>query len=176
MIDPRANGPKIKPPAPLPYVSRKALKRVKDWVYPSKVCNVCQEEAVVLCNNREVYNGKQYGKWPYVYRCVACNAYVGLHPDTDLPLGTLADASTREARNASKQLFHKVTELYFGGKREAAYPWFANQLKMATNVCHFGMFDEVDALRAGEVCYTALMEGEIKPLFSVTGEVRRYAI
>lgn len=177
MPDPRHVSPtKIKPPKPLPYVSRKALKRVKDWLPRPTVCNCCGEESVVLSNNRDVYNGKSFGEWPYVYRCVACNAYVGLHPDTDLPLGTLADTMTRDARKAAKQLYFKVNELFFGGDRTATYGWLAKQMGMVQSRCHFAMFTEFEACGAAETCYTAIMDGEIVPPFSLTGEVRRYAI
>lgn len=176
MPDPRHFSPtKIKPPKPLPHVSRKALKRVKDWLQPPTICNCCGESAIVLCNNREIYNGQSYGNWPYAYRCIACKAYVGLHPDTDLPLGTLADSGTREARRVGKDLFHKITELFFGNDRSQAYGWLAVTMAIKPAVCHFSMFDESEACRAAEVCYTALMDGEIKPPFSLTGEVRRYA-
>ncbi len=49
-----------------------------------KHCNKCNED------------------WPWVYICEGCGSYVGMHPFTDIPLGTLADAATREARKECK--------------------------------------------------------------------------
>ncbi|MFG8677889.1 zinc-finger-containing protein [Pseudomonas aeruginosa] len=88
MIDPRANSPeKLVPPAPLPHVSRGALKRIK---HPQPIPTGCPHcgGLVRLVSNRVIY-GREYGDWPYAYACTGtgCGAYVGLHPDTDVPLG-----------------------------------------------------------------------------------------
>src|SRR5690606_31465936 len=96
-VDPRAYSEgKLVPPAPLPYISRQALHRVKDWMPPPSCCPYCGGP-VRLVKNCEIYRGRAYGAWPYAYWCQPCDAFVGLHPETDLPLGTLADRELREA-------------------------------------------------------------------------------
>ena len=101
-IDDRAHLPfSIEAPAPLPHVSRRALANVRDALPIPKHCPHCGED-VALVENSVIYNGKTYGKWPYIYRCAPCDAYVGLHPHTDIPLGTLAKKPLRKARIAAK--------------------------------------------------------------------------
>ncbi|MBD1589497.1 zinc-finger-containing protein [Pseudomonas typographi] len=142
-IDPRANAPeRIAAPAPLPHVSRRALKRVKNPLPAPTDCRYCGEE-VRLVRNSEIYNGRSYGDWPFAYLCQCCRAYVGLHPDTDVPLGTVADDALRAARNRSKALFHDHMKTS-GMSRTAAYKWLADQMRIDVSLCHFGWF-EIDA-------------------------------
>lgn len=160
MCDPRAfSTAKLKAPNPLPYVSRQALRRVKDWVSPPKVCDACKSEAVFLLNNKAIY-GREYGDWPYLYHCSNCKAYVGLHPDTDLPLGTMADADTRNMRRAAKGLFLKINEKHFKRKRDKSYGWLAEKMGIDRSVCHFAMFDYDQAFQALEVCNDFMIENE----------------
>ncbi|MFM9932958.1 zinc-finger-containing protein [Achromobacter xylosoxidans] len=109
-----------------------------------------------LTNNRDVYNGHSFGDWPYVYRCTQCQAYVGLHPDTDLPLGVMADRGTIKARKDAKGVFQALVQQRFAGKRNEAYAWLARALGISPSICHFAMFNEQQAGRAGEVCRLAL--------------------
>lgn len=150
---------KLVPPAPLPYVSRRALRRVKDVMYPPKICHYCTGN-VRLTNNSEVYNGRSFGEWPYVYLCVDCGAYVGLHPDTDLPTGMLANALTREARKAAKAPFMCLVRSQFGLDRNKAYEWLANKMEIPKVECHFAMFDEDRAYEALAICLDQLFEGD----------------
>lgn len=135
----RINDPaKIKPPAPLPHVSRRALKRVRDVIAPPSECRFCSGP-VALVSNAEIY-GREYGDWPYAYLCQPCDAYVGLHPNTDLPLGTLADRPLREARKKAKDAFHTWMR-HRRLTRSAAYRALAAAMNIKESDCHFGMFD-----------------------------------
>lgn len=145
-LDPRCLvTEKLAPPHPLPFVSRRALKRVKERLAIPRFCNCCGGP-VRLVNNMEIY-GREYGDWPYAYRCEHCGAYVGLHPKTDLPLGTLADRETREARK-QKRLFIPLIRDRFNGNRDAAYQWLANGMGIEKRYCHWGIF-------TAEQCETA---------------------
>ena len=138
-IDPRClSTKKLKAPPPLPFVSRRALKRVRERLAIPTVCNCCGG-SVRLVNNMEIYNGTEYGDWPYAYRCEHCGAYVGLHPQTDLPLGTMADHATRSARK-QKKLFIHLTKSHFKGSRDAAYQWLADSMGIEKRMCHWGVF------------------------------------
>ncbi|KAG1248752.1 hypothetical protein G6F63_014192 [Rhizopus arrhizus] len=151
-VDPRSRSKtKLQAPAPLPHVSRRALARVRDRIEPPKACHCC-DGPVKLTNNSEIYNGHSFGDWPFVYRCTQCQAYVGLHPDTDLPLGIMADRATVAARKEAKVDFQRLTAARFGYDRSAAYAWLAQALGIAKSICHFAMFTEDQAQRAGEVC------------------------
>lgn len=154
MTDPRANLPdKITPPHPLPLVSRSALKRVKDYVPPPTHCPYCNG-LVSLVSNEAIY-GRQYGKWPYAYLCRPCDAQVGLHPATDLPLGTLANRELREARKRSKSAFIVLMNLR-EWDRNQAYAWLSGRMGLPKAETHFGMFDLERARMAESVCVSAL--------------------
>jgi len=157
-VDPRAKSEiKLVPQAPLPHVSRRALARVKDRLEPPTDCPHCGE-CVGLVSNAEVYH-REYGEWPYVYLCAGCGAYVGLHPDTDLPLGTLADAATRDARKAAKQPFRMIVQRRFRGDRGAAYLWLAGRMGIEPKACHFGFFDVRQCSQAATLIRQALGAG-----------------
>jgi hypothetical protein len=118
------------------------------------VCPHCQG-TVGLYNNRKVYNGREFGKWPYVYLCenVACGAHVGLHPETDIPLGTLATDAIRQARQIAKSSFNDLHE--DGGpmaSRTAAYEWLAAKMGIEVGTCHIGWFNEQQCDRVVELC------------------------
>ncbi len=155
-VDPRSRSKtKLQAPSPLPHVSRRALARVRDRIEPPQACHCCSGP-VKLTNNRDIYNGHSFGDWPYVYRCTQCQAYVGLHPDTDLPLGLMAGRATVSARKDAKGVFQRLTRERFGNDRNAAYAWLAKALGIAPSICHFGMFGQEQAERAGQVCRMAL--------------------
>lgn len=126
--------------AELPYVSRSALKRVKDKMPIPECCPNC-ESNVSLVEHTEVY-GRNYGDWPYLYKCDDdnCDSFVGLHPNTDLPLGTLANAELRSARKEAKALFMEDSKAK-GYGRSKAYRMLAERLNMPVRKCHFAWFD-----------------------------------
>lgn len=86
------------------------------------------------------------------FLCNPCNAYCGTHPD-GRPLGRLADAPLRRARNYVHNLldplYEKASEAYDGedtGKirgvaRSRAYRWLAEQMGIRVADCHVAMFN-----------------------------------
>jgi hypothetical protein len=126
--------------------SRSATARVGADALPvPTTCPNCARP-VELVGNEKIY-GKLFGEWPWVYRCTdaACDSYVGLHPFTAIPLGTLANKATRAARKAAKAAFNP---LWLGVgtapaemSRTAAYAWLSNALGIEPARCHIGMFD-----------------------------------
>lgn len=166
-LDPRCNSTRrIQAPHPLPHVSRRALRRVKDWMAPPSSCPYC-EGRVTLTTNNEVY-GRLCGDWPYVYLCRVCDAYVGLHPDTDLPLGTLADRQLREARKRAKGLWQVISRAR-NWSRDQAYQWLAQAMGISRRECHFGHFDLDRAQQALKVCEEALLAGMSRPCVTSPG-------
>jgi hypothetical protein len=131
--------------------SARALARVKNPLPAPTQCPFCSQK-VVIANNAEVY-GRAYGEWPWVYRCTGqkCGAYVGMHPFTNIPLGTLADAPTRQARTQAKAIFNPIWESGHMTRSEA-YAWLAGQLGIPVAECHVGWFDVQTCQRAAAVC------------------------
>lgn len=84
-----------------------------------------------------------YGKWQekFFWRCQGCDAYVGCHPGTKTPLGSLANANLRDARSHAHAMFDP---LWQSGKmtRSEAYAKLAEFLNIPVEACHIGYFDE----------------------------------
>lgn len=157
MIDPRAGSlDKLIPEDPLPYVSRRALKRVKNPLPVPKACPYCNGP-VTLVENSVIYKGKLFGDWPYAYDCRPCDAYIGLHPDTDVPLGTLADKALREARKKAKAHFFEWMEMSHVD-RSGSYKWLAEKMNIPVDECHFGWFTESQCEEANDHCYNAITQ------------------
>lgn len=119
--------------------SRRAVARVRNPLPVPEACPHCG----VACNivhNSEIY-GRAYGEWPWAVLCLGCRAYVGLHPFTGIPLGTLATPEIRRARSEAKDWFNP---LWQSGQmtRNEAYAWLAGALGIAdVEQCHIGWFD-----------------------------------
>lgn len=121
--------------------SRRATARVRNALPVPTVCPNCGGD-VELVSNAMIY-GREYGEWPWAYRCEddACDSYVGLHPFTGIPLGTLANAATRAARKQAKAAFNPLWEDKRMSRSEA-YAWLAKSLGIETvESCHIGWFD-----------------------------------
>jgi hypothetical protein len=149
--DPRAQAhqSKLPAPAPLPHVSSKALAKVAHRLNPPTHCDCCGAPGVKLVDNSEIYK-RQYGDWPYAYLCGKCGAYVGLHPHTDLPLGTMADKATRKARQQKRQ-FLALIESKFCGDRDAGYAWLAEKMGLDPKECHWGLFTLKQCEQAAQI-------------------------
>jgi hypothetical protein len=115
-----------------------AIKKVKHPSLPPKICIYCNSD-VEIVNNKDIY-GKSYGKWPWVYLCKNCGSFVGIHLNTNIPLGNLADTKTRKARIESKEPF---MNLYKSGRItiDDAYLQLSKKLKIPLSECHFGLFN-----------------------------------
>ena len=94
------------------------------------LCDYCKRQAE-LVGAEKIYPHRPdlAGKW--FWRCVPCGAYVGCHPGTQNPLGRLADAALRRA----KQRVHRVLDpLWKSGKmsRKDAYKQLSDRLGIAS--------------------------------------------
>jgi hypothetical protein len=135
--------------------SRSASARVKYALPVPTVCPHCKGSVRVVAH-AEIYGGKSFGEWPWAYACLpGCGAYVGMHPFTNIPLGTLATAEIRKARSACKPAFEALHQT---GRmdRNTAYLRLAQKLGIPPRDCHFGWFDAEMCKRA-ELAATVLM-------------------
>lgn len=137
--------------------SKTATARVTNPLPVPDACPYCSSSVKLVCN-RVIY-GSEYGDWPFAYRCThtACGAYVGLHPFTAIPLGTLANAATRDARKAAKEVFGQVVYKHRMDRTEA-YRWLARTMGLDVGECHFGWFDEPTCMYAYAVCRAKMEE------------------
>lgn len=137
-------------------VKQGAIRRVTNPLPAPRVCRYCGS-GVALVNNSQIY-GRSFGTWPFAYLCQnrrRCRAYVGVHPYTTIPLGTLADAELREARKSEKCYFDLLwrpgRHAVFATRSEA-YSWLADKLRIPAASCHWAWFDVETCRRAGEIC------------------------
>lgn len=119
--------------------SKTATARVKNPLPAPCECHLCKG-SVKIAHHDEIY-GSAYGDWPWAYLCQNCGAYVGMHPFTNIPLGTLADAPLRKARKECKQPFELVWRERKLMSRTDAYKALAHALGIPVEECHFGWFD-----------------------------------
>ena len=95
-----------------------------------------------MVGHREIY-GRDYRDGPWAVMCLSCRAYVGLHPFTSIPLGTLANAEIRAWRKRAKVAFNPLWEGAAAPmSRDSAYAWLAATLGINPDHCHIGWFDE----------------------------------
>jgi hypothetical protein len=94
-----------------------------------------------------------------IYRCVPCDAWVGCHTGTDNPLGRLANAELRAAKQAAHAAFDPLWKakrdrqgIKQKSARGAGYRWLADQLGVPYEHCHIGMFDVEQCRRVIELC------------------------
>lgn len=118
--------------------SVRATKRVRNPLPIPVECEHCGSP-VQVAHHKQVY-GRSYGDWPWLYKCEGCRAYVGMHPFTNIPLGTLATSEIRQARKHCKSPFES---LYKSGRltRSEAYERLAEKLGIEKEQCHFGWFN-----------------------------------
>jgi len=85
------------------------------------------------------------------YRCAPCKAYVGCHPNTEKPLGRLANAELRRAKMDAHKAFDSTWKS--GAlSRSQAYRWLAESLEIPADECHIGMFDVEACHKVIEAC------------------------
>lgn len=123
----------------IPPADPESEERVLDKLPVPKECHYCGGD-VRLVNNKEIYGGQSYGVWPLAYLCGKCKAYVGVHRNTHIPMGYLADGPTREARIQAKNAFNPMW-INHGMRRTEAYKWLADKMGILKEQCHIGMFD-----------------------------------
>ncbi len=107
------------------------------------ICPCCNNPAK-LVTGKTMYPHRPDLAHKKFWACRKCDAYVGCHPNTDVPLGNLATRQVRQARSAAHFSFDKV----WRGKRRGgmmsrgdAYKWLAGKMGLCIEKTHIGMFD-----------------------------------
>ena len=118
-------------------------------------CPYCNRSAA-LVGGAHIYPNRPdlYGLKFWV--CAPCDAYVGCHKagawvsgvrsDGTLPMGRLANAELRRAKQRAHATFDPIWKSNEMSRRQA-YAWLATQLGISVANCHIGMFD-VDGCNA----------------------------
>ena len=102
-------------------------------------CDYCDSVAKLVIG-KEIYPHRRDLHNKRFWQCKPCNAYVGCHPNTDKPLGRLANAELRQVKINAHSVFDTIWK---SGEmsRTKAYKWLADKLNIKDSECHIGMFD-----------------------------------
>lgn len=123
------------------------------------ICRYCGSP-VVYTSNAEIY-GREYGEGK-CYLCRNCRAFVGVHPGTDTPLGTLANEELRRYRKAAHFWFDKIwkspTRIT---TRDKAYKWLSKELGLPKEETHIGMFEKEQCEKVMEISQRRLQESGV---------------
>lgn len=120
---------------------------------PTVLCDYCKNEATLITGNA-LYDRKDLDHLLF-WKCDACQAWVGCHPDTCVPFGSLAKLELRNARRSTHAVFDR---LWKSGnmRRTAAYDWLAQAMQLPHHLRHIGMFDEATCVKAQKLCNTRM--------------------
>lgn len=102
-------------------------------------CDYCGEPAEKV-TGKVIYPHRPDLYRKLYYNCAACEAYVGCHPGSSVPLGRLAN---KELRAAKRKAHLHFDELWKSNKmsRSSAYEWLSKALNISRGETHIGMFD-----------------------------------
>lgn len=102
-------------------------------------CDYCSNDAE-LVTGKVIYPHRADLFSKKFWNCTSCNAYVGCHPNTTKPLGRLANAELRKAKQQAHAAFDPLWKSR-QMKRKQAYAWLAEKMGIAVQNCHIGMMD-----------------------------------
>lgn len=104
-------------------------------------CPYCNSIAV-LKDASFVYGEKSKGGQVYVCnRYPVCDSYVGVHPGSIRPKGTLANKDLRTKRIRAHRMFDQIWKKGIL-KKPDAYRWMADKFCLDDRQAHIGMFSD----------------------------------
>ena len=136
-----------------------AKAKVEGIEHPSRLeCPYCNAQAQ-LVTGAVIYPNMPALHASHYHHCAPCDAYVGCHPGSTVPLGTMADKRLRLARKNAHAVFDPIwrTRVRFEGvprstARQQAYEWLAEELKIEPASCHIAHMGIDDCLRVISLC------------------------
>jgi len=119
-----------------------------DDVRAGRICSYCGYPPLLTESN-----------FGYRWSCDPCEAYVGVHKGTQIPLGSLADAKLRNKRKEVHRYFDQMWRFAMAKRgiskhkaRGAAYKWLGEQMGLDPVECHIGMMDLEECALAIKLC------------------------
>lgn len=110
------------------------------------ICNYCGKPAEYV--DSTIVYGISYGM---IYYCKPCNAWVGVHKGSNTPLGTLANAELRASRRKAHGMFDRIWRRRWMS-RGKAYDWLSEQMGLAKEETHIGMFSIEQCRKVIDLC------------------------
>jgi len=86
------------------------------------------------------------------FLCEPCDAYVGTHAKSGKPLGSLANAKLRRARNRAHVAFDPVWKGGDPQQRTSAYSTLAAKMGIPPAECHIALFNEAQCQLVVDLC------------------------
>ena len=117
------------------------------------ICPYCGAKAK-LVDQLVVYHRRYGRKKDKMWVCgnyPDCDAYVGCHPGTEIPLGRLADQKLRNFKQEAHRQFDPLWKCGLMTRAEA-YEWLAVMLYISREECHIGKFNVGQCKRVIEIC------------------------
>jgi len=121
-------------------------------------CTTCGRNSTLWSTSERLYRGRDYGPSWVCSGFPACQSWVGCHPDTDIPLGTIAGPELRAARMRAHAAFDPLWKAKFSrgysksAARGAGYRWLADALGIKVDDCHMALFDVQACERVIAIC------------------------
>lgn len=125
------------------------------------ICPYCNTFSVPV-TGKEIYPHRPDLAYKQFYACPKdCDAYVGCHPESNRPLGRLANKGLRQAKSAA----HRAFDPFWKGAtstmtRKEAYTWIAEELGIDVKECHIGLFDEAKCNAVMRICKNKRLEND----------------
>lgn len=119
-------------------------------------CPYCKSMAKLVLGS-DIYPSRPDLARLNFWQCAPCDAYVGCHKagcgfgDGTRPLGKLANAALRRARNRAHAAFDPFWRASSMTRRNA-YSWLAQKLALPVKRTHIAEFDEATCERVIELC------------------------
>lgn len=140
-------NPAVVKPARLKWSDREAYRGIR--------CPYCGSNTRVIDSG--IVYGQGFGWLVACTRYPQCDAFVGCHPRSMRPLGSVADAATRAARVKAHKVFDvawrgKKGQRHPAGARTKAYAWLSKELGVDPELCHIGYFDLEMCGRVVQAC------------------------
>jgi hypothetical protein len=101
------------------------------------ICPYCQQPAT--CEDSAVVYRRSFG-FIWICRCLPKWSYVGCRGKTKRPLGTLANAQTREFRKRAHSIFDPMWKRGLMTRQEA-YIWLGAELGLSPEQAHIARSD-----------------------------------
>lgn len=112
-----------------------SLSETQKLMLEGKICPYCKKPSEFI-DSQVVYKWTSYGM---IYYCASCEAYVGVHKDTDKALGRLANKELREWKSNAHFWFDKIWKEGYMSRSEA-YLWLSQKSNLPAEYTHIGMF------------------------------------
>ena len=153
--------PDLRPGPAIAMVEDNSVFRTEDGL--AIVCPYCLGVAKIVSGDC-IYPHRSEFKSNLFYLCKPCHAWVGVHKETSLPLGRLADAALRHWRRKAHLAFDPLWEGEIAhlpirtrmkarnSVRNRWYKWLAERMSIDRDDAHIGMFDIPKCKQVVEIC------------------------